>query len=339
MRCLIIAEAGVNHNGDLGRALEMVDAAADAGVDAIKFQSFRADTVVVRGTAKADYQRERTGAGDQFEMIQALELGEEQHYAIVEHCVRRGVEFMSTPFDAWSASLLLKLGIKRIKIASGEVTNKPFIQGLARSGLPLILSTGMSTLDEVCRSVEWLRISHPRSDTPDWLTLLHCTSNYPALSEDVNLGAMVTMREAIGLPVGYSDHTLGLEISLAAVALGAEVVEKHFTLDCGLPGPDHHASLDPRSLAELVRSIRSIESAIGDGKKEPRASELPVRALVRRSAFFVSDMSRGDVIGIDDLRFLRPGDGIGPEHVESLVGRRVRDDVVAGRKLSWDDLV
>ena len=338
----VIAEAGVNHNGSLELALQLVDAAADAGADAVKFQTFRADDVVVPGTDKAAYQRTHTGDGDQYEMIRALELSEDDHAALAGRCAERGIEFMSTPFDAWATALLLRLGMRRIKIASGELPNRPFIESLARTGRPIILSTGMATLDETARSVGWLRAARPASgggdDAVPWLTVLHCTSNYPAEPADVNLRAMVTLREALGVPVGYSDHTLGIEVSLAAAAMGATVLEKHFTLDRSLPGPDHQASLDPAQLAALVRGVRTVEQALGDGVKAPRPTEMPVRDLVRRSAFARRDLAKGDVLDATTLRFLRPGTGIGPEHSGELFGRRAARALPAGTLVHWDDV-
>ncbi len=338
MRCFIIAEAGVNHNGQLGLALELVDAAAAAGADAVKFQTFKADGIVTRGTAKAAYQQANTGDGDQYDMIRALELDEAAHQALALRCEQRGIEFMSTPFDHWATDLLMGLGMRRIKIGSGELTNRPFLEMLARRGRPLILSTGMATLAEVQRSVAWLREARPDAPAADWLTLLHCTSNYPAAPSDVNLRAMQTLHAALEVPVGYSDHTLGLEISLAAVALGASVLEKHFTLDRSLPGPDHPASLDPAQLAALVAGTRSIEAALGDGRKQPAASELPVRDLVRRSAFLARDISAAATLNSSDIVFLRPGTGIGPEHARALEGRRLRRNLQAGDQLAWEDL-
>jgi N,N'-diacetyllegionaminate synthase len=340
--CFLIAEAGVNHNGSREMALALVDAAAAAGADAVKFQTFHADDIVVPGTEKAAYQKANTAEGDQHAMIRSLELSEADHEALVERCAQRGIEFMSTPFDLASVDLLLRLGMRRIKIASGELTNRPFLEVLARTGKPLILSTGMATLDETARAVEWLRASRGEAgwsaEPGEWLTVLHCTSNYPAEPADVNLRAMSTMQTALGVPVGYSDHTLGIEVSLAAVAMGACVLEKHFTLDRSMPGPDHPASLDPIQLAALVAGVRAVEQALGNGVKEPRASELPVRALVRRSAFVGRDLPQGTVLDAQDLRFLRPGHGIGPEHSRELVGRRTARALTSGTLLRWEDL-
>jgi N,N'-diacetyllegionaminate synthase len=338
MRCFIIAEAGVNHNGSLDLALKLIDAAAEAGADAVKFQTFQTHNVVVRGTEKAEYQKVHTGAGDQYDMIRALELGEAEHEALAARCRERGIEFMSTPFDEWATALLLRLGMQRIKIASGELTNRPFLEMLARQDRPLILSTGMATLAEVERSVGWLQAARPGVPAAQWLTVLHCTSNYPAAPADVNLRAMQTMASALATPVGYSDHTLGIEVSLAAVALGATVIEKHFTLDRALPGPDHQASLDPQQLRALVTGVRAVEAALGDGVKAPAANELPVRALVRRSAFLREALPAGHALAAGDLAFLRPGTGIGPEHAPELAGRRTARALPTGHLLAWEDL-
>lgn len=338
MSCFIIAEAGVNHNGQLDLALQLVDAAAAAGANAVKFQTFRSDQIVSKGTQKAEYQRTNTGDGDQYDMIRALELDEPAHQAIAARCAQQGIEFMSTPFDEWATDLLLGLGMGVIKIASGELTNRPFLEMLAARGRPLILSTGMGSLDEVRRAVGWLQATHPNAGTPGWLTVLHCTSNYPALPQDVNLRAMQTLERELGVPVGYSDHTLGIDISVAAVALGAQVIEKHFTLDRNLPGPDHQASLSPAQLADMVTAIRAVEAALGDGIKQPTASELPVRELVRRSAFLRQELPAGAVLSDDNLIFLRPGTGIGPEHWYELRGRVTARALPAGHRLAWEDV-
>ena len=339
MACFIVAEAGVNHNGQLDLALELVDVAARAGADAVKFQTFKADNLVKRGTEKADYQKVQTSGGDQHAMIRALELDEDDHVTLARRCVERGIEFMSTPFDSWAMHLLVGLGMRRIKVPSGELTNRPFLEELASQGLPMILSTGMATLDEVERSVAWLREVNHEKDVADWLTILHCTSNYPAVPTDVNLRAMQTIHSVLRVPVGYSDHTLGIEVSLAAVALGASVVEKHFTLNRNLPGPDHQASLTPEHLAEMVRGIRAVEASLGDGVKRPAPSEVSMRKLVRRSAFAARDLAAGAALGPGDLEFLRPGTGIGPEHARELTGRRLQREVAAGAQLTWEDLV
>lgn len=341
MSVFIIAEAGVNHNGDERAALDLVDVAADCGADAVKFQSFTAEKLVVRGAAKAEYQARQTGPGDQFGMLKSLELSPEAHRRVEEHCRRRRIEFMSTPFDEEAARFLLGLGMRRIKVPSGEITNEPFLAFLAATGRPLIISTGMADLGEIARAVAVVGEARRAAGvvaTPGDLTILHCTSNYPAAHVDLNLRALRTIADATGLPVGYSDHSLGASASLAAVALGAQVIEKHFTLDCGLPGPDHAASLDPRGLAEFVRGIREVEAALGSPEKAPRPAELPVRALVRRSVTLARDLPAGAVLQSSDLALLRPGTGIPPGRLPEVVGRSLRRALPTGTTLGWDDL-
>ena len=346
MRCLIIAEAGVNHNGSLDQALALIDAAADAGADAVKFQTFRAESVVAPGARKADYQVAATGSGDQLSMIRTLELAEDGYPALKERCQERGIEFMSTPFDAWGLELLTRLGVRRLKVASGELTNRPFLERAAKTRLPLILSTGMADLAEVQVAVEWLRTTWAESGQPiltdgvaDPLVLLHCVSNYPADPADINLAAIDTLRKAVGTPVGYSDHTNGIEVALAAAALGAVVLEKHLTLDRKLPGPDHAASLEPAEFARMVHGIRIVESAMGDGRKEPRMSELAVRDLVRRSVTLTTGVEAGHLLARTDLDLLRPGTGIAPCDLDRVIGRCVARDLPAGYTIKWSDIV
>jgi N,N'-diacetyllegionaminate synthase len=337
----IIAEAGVNHNGDEQLALELVDLAARCGADAVKFQTFSADRLVARGTAKADYQIRAGVEGDQHSMLRSLELSAEAHRRIAQHCALRGIEFMSTPFDEDAATMLLDLGMKRIKVPSGEITNLPFLRWLAGRGVPLIVSTGMATLDEVHQAVDtidraWTAATKPGGPEP--LTLLHCTSNYPASLEDVNLRAMRTMADATGLPVGYSDHTLGITVATAAAALGATVIEKHFTVDTTLPGPDHAASLTPSELAEFVRAVRDVQRCLGAALKQPTPSEMPIRELVRRSVALARDVAEGTVLRREDLVMLRPGTGIAPAQLDELAGRRMRVARPGGHLLDWLDL-
>lgn len=342
MKTFIIAEAGVNHNGDTERALALVDTAARCGADAVKFQTFSADRLVRAGAAKAAYQQQATGDGDQHAMLKALEMSEQMHHQIVARCQSAGIEFMSTPFDTEAADFLLGLGMRRIKIPSGELTNDPFLAFLAAKGVPLILSTGMATLAEIEHATAVIAQARAAAGHTGALgaslTILHCTSNYPALCSDVNLRAMQTIGAATGVPVGYSDHTLGLAVSTAAVALGAAVIEKHFTLDRALPGPDHQASLTPDELAALVRQIRDVEQALGSAVKEPTASEWPIRALVRRSVTLTRAVAAGTVLGAHDLVLLRPGDGIAPGDMARTAGRRVLRDLPAGTTLQWQDL-
>lgn len=341
MKTFFIAEAGVNHNGSEDLALQLVDLAARCGADAVKFQTFKADRLVRRGASKAAYQEAATGAGDQHSMLAGLEMSEAMHRKVFARCQERGIEFMSTPFDEEAADFLVALGMRRIKIPSGEITNHPFLRHLARHDLPLILSTGMATLQEIVEATAVIRAERERRGLArpieQMLTILHCTSNYPAALEDVNLRAMATIAAAVGVPVGYSDHTLGIAVSTAAVALGATVIEKHFTLDTSLPGPDHKASLSPGELAALVAQVRAVERALGSDRKEPTAAELPVRELVRRSVTSARDLRAGVPLTADDLCLLRPGTGIAPQHIEALVGRVPQRDVPAGTTLLWSD--
>lgn len=340
-RTFIIAEAGVNHNGSEELALQLVDVAARCGADAVKFQTFKADKLVRRGAAKAAYQQAATGGGDQHSMLAGLEMSEALHRRLFQRCVERGIEFMSTPFDEEAADFLVDLGMQRIKIPSGEITNHPFLRHLARKDRPLILSTGMATLDEILDATEVIRAERKRLGLAvpleSMLTILHCTSNYPAAMEDVNLRAMGTIASAVGVPVGYSDHTLGLAVSTAAVALGAVVIEKHFTLDSTLPGPDHKASLVPDELAALVSQIRAVEQALGSPEKRPTNAELPVRELVRRSVTSTRDLCAGVPVSAEDLCLLRPGTGIPPRELDAVRGRLPVRDIPAGSTLQWSD--
>jgi N,N'-diacetyllegionaminate synthase len=344
MKTFIIAEAGVNHNGQEDLALKLVEAAARCGADAVKFQSFSAAKLVRPGAEKAAYQKANTGAGDQFEMLKALEMSATMHQAIYDRCQALDIEFMSTAFDEEAADYLVNLGMKRLKIPSGEITNFPFLLHAAKYGLPIILSTGMSDMAEIEQAVgvlqqAWVDASHSPGSFAESITILHCTSNYPAANADVNLRAMQTIAKATGLPVGYSDHTLGLAVSTAAVALGATVIEKHFTLDRAMPGPDHKASLTPQELDALVKQIRAVEEALGSPEKAPTESEIPVRALVRRSVSAARDLDAGTILQSTDLTLLRPGTGISPASLHQMFGRIIARDIAAGTTLQWDDLV
>lgn len=341
MNTFVIAEAGVNHNGSEVLAMQLVDVAAACGADAVKFQTFKADRLVRRGASKAAYQQEATGSGDQHSMLLGLEMSEEMHRRLFARCAERGIEFMSTPFDEEAADFLVALGMKRIKIPSGEITNHPFLRHLAACDRPLILSTGMATLQEILEATQVIRAERQRrgfaAPLEEMLTVLHCTSNYPAALEDVNLRAMATITAAVGVPVGYSDHTLGIAVSTAAVALGATVIEKHFTLDTALPGPDHRASLTPQELDALVGQVRAVERALGSAEKAPTAAELPVRELVRRSVTTTRALRVGVPVEADDLCLLRPGTGIAPRDLELLPGRVPLRDLPAGTTLQWSD--
>jgi len=342
MSTFIIAEAGVNHNGDPALAKRLVEVAVESGADAVKFQSFSADKLTAKGAQKAEYQRRATGSGDQYDMLKALEMPEQLHAELADQCASLGIEFMSTAFDEDSLDLLVGLGIRRIKVPSGEITNHPFLRFMTAKNLPLIVSTGMANLAEVEEAIAVIaderRILSLSGELKDIVTILHCTSNYPAAIGDVNLNAMSTMSKVTGLPVGYSDHTLGTVVSTAAVAMGARVIEKHFTLDKSMPGPDHAASLNPDELKMMVREIRVVEAAFGNGVKAPTASEMSVRGLVRRSVTAVRSIPAGSVLVPADVTLMRPGTGIEPKDMQSIFGRSTFRDIAAGQMLSWADL-
>lgn len=330
--CFVIAEAGVNHNGSLDLARQLVDAAHKAGADAVKFQTFKAERLVTATAPKATYQKANTDAGEsQLAMLQRLELSEADHRALLTHCRQRGIQFISTPFDEASADLLAALDVPLFKLPSGELTNLPYLAHLARMGRPLILSTGMSYLSEVETAV---RCIETNGNPP--LALLHCVSNYPAAPSDVNLRAMDTLASAFGVPIGYSDHTPGNEVTLAAVALGACIIEKHLTLDRNLPGPDHKASLEPDEFAAAVRGIRIVESAMGNGRKVPAASEANTAAVARKSIVAARDLAAGETVDARAVAMMRPGTGLPAAMLPHLIGRRTRAAVAAGALLDLD---
>ncbi len=339
---LIIAEAGVNHNGVLSRALELVDVAADAGADVVKFQTFKAEDLATAAAAKADYQIANTKeAGSQLDMLRALELSPGDHQAIVSHCRTRNIGFMSTAFDAASLALLATFDMPAIKIPSGDITCAELLLAAARLRRPMIVSTGMATLGEIEQALGVIAFGLTTDSEPgrrsefetayfgdagrraleQKVTLLHCVTEYPAPPDAVNLRAMDTMAAAFGLPVGYSDHTLGIEISLAAVARGAKVIEKHFTLDRTLPGPDHSASIEPGQLKQLVTGIRNIEQALGCAAKGPAPQEMANRAIARRSLVAVQPIKKGELFTRDMLAAKRPATGRSPMDLWNLIGR------------------
>jgi len=330
---LVVAEAGVNHNGDPALALALVDAAADAGADAVKFQAFAADSLASADAPQAAYQRERAPAATQLEMLRVLELSPAAWRAIRDRAVERGIAFFASPFDAGSLRLLLDLDVPAIKVGSGDLTNLPLLRAVAAAGRPVVLSTGMATLDEVEAAVAALRAA---GDPP--LVLLHCTSAYPAPAEAANLSAMSTLRAAFDVPVGYSDHTLGIATSIAAAALGAALVEKHLTVDRSLPGPDHAASIEPAELAALVDGVRIAHAAIGDGIKRPAAVEGELTRLARRSLVAARDLAAGATISAADLDARRPADGISPMRLDEVIGRRAARELPAGHRLTAVDL-
>lgn len=312
---LVIAEAGVNHNGDLARAREMVAAIAEAGADIVKFQVFTAAGLVARGAQTAAYQAANTGKDDQISLLGELELSRDDFAVLAEDCRRHRIGFLATAFDVEIVEALIEMGMGRIKIASGEITNTPALERFAALGLPVILSTGMATMDEVGAAIETLNAAGAND-----ITLLHCTSLYPAPADSLNLRAMGTMAQRFGLPVGYSDHSLGDHAAIAAVALGATVIEKHFTLDRALPGPDQKASLEPDELADMVRKLHETASMLGDGEKKPAPGEAETVALMRRSWHAARDIPAGSVLTASDLVLKRPADGLAPDACP--VGRR-----------------
>ena len=329
----VIAEAGVNHNGDLGMALALCDAARAAGADAVKFQTFRAEDLVVPGAPTAEYQKRQTGEQDQFGMLRKLELSREQHERIRDHCAATGIEFFSTPFSLDAVDLLVGLGVQRMKLPSGELTHRALVEHACATGLPVLLSTGMATLDEVREALAWAAAAR---GSLAGVTVLHCTSAYPAPDEALNLRAITTMREALGLPVGYSDHSTGIEAALAAVSLGATVIEKHLTLDRKLPGPDHAASLEPEDFGAMVRGIRRITAMLGDGVKAPRREEQDAARVARRSIVAAVDIPAGTALEASMLACRRPATGIAPGEWDRVVGRVARGAIPAGSVLQWD---
>lgn len=330
--CFIIAEAGVNHNGSIKLAFELVDIAVRACADAVKFQTFRAEKVCSPVAPKANYQLQSTDNQEsQLEMVKKLELPFEAFRDLQFYCNSKGILFLSTPFDYESVDFLAELCVPAFKIPSGEITNLPFIERVAKIGRPVILSTGMATLSEVGKAVETVR-----SMGNTQLVLLQCVSNYPAQPASINLRAMETMAQEFGAPVGYSDHTTGTEVSIAAVALGACIIEKHFTISRGLPGPDHSASLESDELASMVRSIRNVEAALGDGVKQPAREEANTAAVARRSLVAARDIGAGTVLTEDLVAIMRPGTGLPPAMRSQLLGRRTRLDIEAGTLFSLD---
>lgn len=351
----IIAEAGVNHNGSVDMALRLVDAASDAGADAVKFQTFRADLLVCKAAPKAHYQAKATGKSvTQYEMLKNLELDEVSHGTLIEYCRRKGVEFLSTPFDSESVDLLTGVfKLPRLKISSGEITNAPLLLKAARTGKPVILSTGMSSLGEIESALGVLAFGYIQSDKKpslegfmeaygsctgqkalrDNVVLLHCTSEYPAPYSDVNLRAMDTLYAAFGLPVGFSDHTQGIAVSIAAAARGAVVIEKHFTLDRDLPGPDHKASLEPRELKDMIKSIRQVEEALGSFVKTPAQSEQKNISIARKYLVAAREIKPGEIFTAENITLKRGGAGISPMYYWNLLGKK------ANRKYARDEVI
>ena len=324
---LIIAEAGVNHNGSMETAKRLIEAAAEAGADLVKFQTFSADRLLTGSASKADYQLETTSSSEsQHEMIRKLELSREMHKELIAHCKKCG-GFFSTGFDPQSVNLLAELGLDRFKIPSGEITNLPYLRHVGQYRKPVILSTGMARLGEIEVALEVLEASGTPRES---VTVLHCNTEYPTPMADVNLKAMLAIRDALGVEVGYSDHTLGIEVPIAAVAMGATVIEKHFTLDRNLPGPDHRASMEPVELKAMVRAIRNIELALsGDGLKRPSPSETKNIEIARKSLVALTPVRAGELFTEANLGVKRPGSGISPMRWDEFIGRPANRDYQA----------
>jgi N-acetylneuraminate synthase len=350
----LIAEAGVNHNGCLDTALALVDAAADAGADVVKFQTFRAGELATREAVQADYQIRNTARIEsQLDMLKALELDDAAHRKLLSHCCHRGIAFLSTPFDHQSLALLVEgLGLGRIKVGSGDLTNAPLLLAIARHDCDVILSTGMATLDEIEEALGVLALGYAVDGEPGCtpfkaaysctagkdalrrkVVLLHCTSDYPAADEEINLRAMDTLADRFGLPVGFSDHSVGIAVAIAAVARGASVIEKHLTLDCAMPGPDHRASIEPAEFKAMVAGIRQVERALGPGGKAPTRSELKTRPIARKSIVARAPIGKGELFTVENLAVKRPGTGLSPALLWDLIGRR------ASATYGADDLI
>jgi N-acetylneuraminate synthase len=349
----IIAEAGVNHNGSLVIAKKLIDAAKEAGADAVKFQTFKTEKTISKKAPKAEYQKSLTGDTEsQFDMVKKLELDEKSHYELVDYAQKKGIKFLSTAFDVESVDLLIKLGIDVLKIPSGEVTNALLMHKIASKGLPIIISTGMCTLGDIEQALGvvafgYLKMEHPAIENfrtayfskegqkilKEKVTLLHCTTEYPAPLDEVNLNAMLTLKNAFDLPVGYSDHTNGINVSIGAAALGAVLIEKHFTLDKDMPGPDHQASLEPDELKAMVIGIREVEKALGTSQKLVSASERKNLDIARKSLTANNDIQQGDIFTEDNIIIMRPGSGISPMHYWELIGKKAtksyqKDDMI-----------
>lgn len=322
---LIIAEAGVNHNGNIDTAKKLIDAAAEAGVDYVKFQTFKAEKIVTKTASRAKYQDSNTGDKDsQFEMLKKLEISEEMHLELIHYCERKNIKFLSTAFDLESLTYLKSLGLKLAKIPSGEITNLPYLRAMAKLFPEIILSTGMANMDEIKAASEVLIMNGTKLEN---ITILHCNTEYPTPMEDVNLKAMLDIKKQLNTKIGYSDHTLGIEVPIAAVALGAKVIEKHFTLDRNLPGPDHKASLEPSELKAMVTAIRNIEKAIsGSGIKEESPSEAKNKPIARKSIIASQNIKKGEVLSEENLSIKRPGTGINPMRWDEIIGQQAIKD-------------
>lgn len=337
--CLIIAEAGVNHNGSLEIAKRLIEIAADAGVDVVKFQTFKASNIVSSIAKKADYQKgnmKYDTNDSQFSMLKKLELTYSDHLILIEHCKKHNINFLSTAFDLESIDMLVGFGLEQYKIPSGEITNLPYLQKIGKLKKEIIISTGMSTLEEVEDAISVLMENGTERKK---ITVLHCNTEYPTPMQDVNLRAMLTLKQRLDIKIGYSDHTLGIEVPVAAVALGAQIIEKHFTLDRNMEGPDHLASLEPDELKAMVKAIRNIELALsGNGEKEPSSSEIKNKTIARKSIHLKSSLPAGHIITKQDLEMKRPGDGISPMQINEVIGRTIKEQLPQEHKLSFKNL-
>jgi N,N'-diacetyllegionaminate synthase len=321
-KVIIIAEAGVNHNGDIKLARQLVDVAKQAGANYVKFQTFKAEKIASKSATKAAYQKQTTGDDDsQLEMLKKLELSRKDHLALIDYCNSQSIKFLSTPFDLDSIDLLKELGIRLGKIPSGEITNLPYLQKMANSFDELVMSTGMSDMQEIGEAIAAIEATGFKRGN---LTILHCTTEYPTPFRDVNLKAMQAIGDSFGVKIGYSDHTKGVEVAIAATALGAQLIEKHFTLDRNMEGPDHKASLEPGELIKMVSAIRNIELALGDAVKTPSSSEIKNKFVARKSIVAARNMEAGHVISEDDLTTKRPGSGISPMRLPTMIGKRLK---------------
>jgi len=337
-KVIIIAEAGVNHNGDIKVAKKLIDAAVSAGVDYVKFQTFKADSLVTKLAKKAEYQSVNINDGNdsQYEMLKNLELSHENHLELISYCLEKKINFFSTAFDIEGVNYLNDLGLSFFKIPSGEITNYPYLKAVALCRKPVIMSTGMCSEAEIKDALEILIKFGLKKDV---ISILHCNTEYPTPMKDVNLKAMLSIQKKFDVQIGYSDHTLGIEVPIAAVTLGAKIIEKHFTLDRNLPGPDHLASLEPEELKAMVKAIRNIELALsGDGDKVPSESETKNISIARKSIHLNKDLQKGHILKDDDLISLRPGDGISPMEWENVIGKMLLTDKNEFEKLLFSDI-
>lgn len=319
-KTLIIAEAGVNHNGDLKIAKELIHQAAIAGADLVKFQTFTVAKLLTLEAPKADYQKDPDAlTTSNYEMLKSLELSKNDHLELIQECKKYGIEFFSTAFDEASLSFLLELGMSKIKIPSGEITNKPLLEFIAQFNMPVIMSTGMADLNEIQLAIEVLSNNKL---TRENITILHCTSQYPASFENINLRAITSMKKKFNLNIGYSDHTLGAEASIAAVSLGATIIEKHITLDSNMPGPDHKASMEPKDFQDMVSAIRNIERGLGNGIKAPTSEELEMRTVARKSLVANKKIEKGEIFTQENLTVKRPGNGVSPMSINEVIGTK-----------------